>query len=777
MACSNPVDFSQINLSPTSIDLDWTPGLDTYNIYYPDSLTLLGNYETGPVNIPSLTPFTGYYFGIACSNTVDLQTQTSITAYTLPDQVSTLVTGNSTSNSFELFIGGVACDYYSVTGIPGIDQTFSSLVVSLDVTGLTPATTYSGIAVAACSTVLDACGTAISLLGDVVTLPAASAPIVDAPSITLQNFSTGQSTNQLNVQWAAVLNSDITSISWQSLTGGSVLNASTALTAYTIPSLATGTTYQISGQTYYTSDTTLYSSSVYITSFTTLPDAMTDLFQYASGTSDIFVSFTSLSTVSNPNISSYSLVLPAIPINISVSTNSYNITGLNPSTTYIASLSACVVNTDYLNANTPYLNCGASFVSNISTAPTSSPIVNAPSITLQNFVTGQSTNQLNLQWAPTLADNASITWQSITGGTVLETSTALSLITLSSLATGTTYKISGQSYYTSDTTLYSSSVYITSFTTLPDPMTDLFQYASGSNNIFVSFTSLSLDSDPNISSYSLLLSGPVPFIEISVTTNSYNITGLNPLTSYIASLSACVVNTDYINASTPYLNCGISFVQTINTGPGSVLTPPQLIALQSTSNLIVLGSTSGGEGATSYSLLIDELIPVSFSKFPFSITNLTYNTLYSFTANSTDLDNIGSAYGNTITVRTLNALSPPQPIISSVSDTFINFYWTAVPGAAGYNIQVSNPFTNDIVATTNYKLIGLFPSTTYQVSFASVDVWGTIGPTYTNSYQTSAAPSTDLSTSTIVIMSIVAALGGICALILIYFMSHSQGFM
>jgi hypothetical protein len=399
----------------------------------------------------------------------------------------------------------------------------------------------------------------------------------------------------------------------------------------------------------------------------------------------------------------------------------------------------------------------------------------APSITLDNIPVGtQFSNKFELVWAGVQDGIASISWQSITGGDVNRDSVNFNTnnYTISSLATGTTYRLTGQSFLGGD----SSSVYITSFTTLPDPMTDLFQYGSGSNNILLSFTSLSALSNPNISSYSLVLTSDTSiFYEIPKTTNTVDAINLDPLSTYLASIGSCVVNTNLEGES--FLSCGFSFNANVSTGPGNVLSPPQLFAIQSTSNLVVLGSISGGEGATSYSLDINDTTSITFARFPFSVTNLLYNSLYSFSANSLDINNTGSAYGNTISVTTLDALDPPFPIIASATDTYINFYWNAVPFASGYNITNSDPYANDITNLPTYRLVNLQPSSVYDVSFASIDVWNTIGSSYTASFVTAPRPTNKLSTTTLIALGVVAAIGAVCALILIYIMTHAKAIM
>jgi hypothetical protein len=390
-----------------------------------------------------------------------------------------------------------------------------------------------------------------------------------APSVTLLGFtSLEQESNTLNLVWdsAETPATDFYSITYLESGGGGIqsVRVDPYLNSYSIQNLTPATTYFIQAQNFYLPQ----SSSIYTTSFTTLPDAMEDMFQFNLTTDTVFLNYQSYAATGQGTPSEYFLTLNSGTINrdnsVPINTTLTSFNNLPSSSVFGVSVSACVQNYDFVSDLGPYRNCGQGFSIDAITLDTPpAPVVTyAPSVTLFGFDDiDQGSNTLHLVWdsaATPYADYYSITYIRQTTPRQSQSVVvvpSLDSYTLQNLVPATTYIIQAQNFYLAN----SSTIYTTSFTTLPDPMVDLYQYNATANSVFVSYTAYDGSRSPGnptnylltLNSGTINLSNTVPF---PTTTTSFG--GLFSSSFYVASVRACVQNYDFVNNDGPYTNCG-----------------------------------------------------------------------------------------------------------------------------------------------------------------------------------------------------------------------------
>jgi hypothetical protein len=201
-----------------------------------------------------------------------------------------------------------------------------------------------------------------------------------------------------------------------------------------------------------------------------------------------------------------------------------------------------VINNDF---GTPVLNCGPSFLNEFSFAPAPGPnpppILNPPSIT--SLVRTQNSTLLDLTWSSVspLPDIISITYNSLTG-TPTQTSVVgnETFLRINPLVAGTQYIVRGQSFKSQDDIMYSSSAFITSFTTVPINSFVGIDTASLSTQVSVFVTASTPQNQYACSTTYYLFRNNIPTpVSLGTVTqplvpNTFDFTGLAPSTQYFA---------------------------------------------------------------------------------------------------------------------------------------------------------------------------------------------------------------------------------------------------
>jgi len=330
-------------------------------------------------------------------------------------------------------------------------------------------------------------------------------------------------------------------------------------------------------------------------------------------------------------------------------TNSYN------SSQLITTLSSLIPSTSYtMNAQTFFRSSNINFSSSINTFTFSTLKginINTPSITLQSFNEAQqSTNSLNLIWDKTLiplVSNYSISYNIVGETPITKTSLggAFSKTTIQSLEPGTPYQVQGQTFYTASGVLFSSSVYNTTFTTLP-PQMDFFLFIAQSYTLDMGFTQI-MDL-PNTSFYQAFVTSSELSVMPQTLSNTIPLEENSTIfqvphadTEYRLSIQACVKNKDLSNVT--YSNCGALFTtlqRTIPIGPDPVMDPLQISLIgidnsQPVSSVSMRLAWADGvrENSDSYSITYRaQAAPNPNIKIGLRATDLTINNLMPATA-------------------------------------------------------------------------------------------------------------------------------------------------
>lgn len=440
--------------------------------------------------------------------------------------------------------------------------------------------------------------------------------------------------------------------------------------SYAIPNGVLNTPYLIfsplvSGHTYHES---LWTGSKVTYNGPSLPSAPIGLSVSGSGGSGI------LSWASVSGSTSYNVYDGSNKITSGIVTNSYNFSNLSVGS-HIFYVTA--VNT------TGESSKSSGFTYNV--AP-DSPVLSTSNIT---------------------ASSATISWNSVTGASSYDLSvngsfvvnTTNSSYNLTQLNQKTSYSVSVIAKSSSG----NSSPGSTSFTTLalPDPPTGL-----QATNITSSSVDLTWNSVDDSTSYILDQDGNVL---ASTSTNNYQITGLNPQTSYTFKVAV----TTQAGQST------YSDPVTITTLGVPPVTPSGL----SFDNLSTNGFTVywlRQSDADSYNVYLNGTLVQNVSQTlifnpSYTFSNLDANTGYNVTIIAVNAWGMSSA-SQPLTVTTIS--DPPSNLTASnITSQGVTLTWTGLKGALNYILDQND----NVIATTTdttYNVTGLSPQTTYTFKVA-----------------------------------------------------------
>jgi chitodextrinase/uncharacterized Ntn-hydrolase superfamily protein len=247
IAPSAPTNLTASNTTQTTTDLLWDPSTDNvgvtgYDVY--EGVTVIGSTSGTLFNVTGLSPSTSYTFTVvardAAGNESTPSNQANVTTLNPPDTEAptaptNLVASNTTMFSTDLS-WTASTDNVGVTGYDvyqGVSMIGSTSTTSFNVTGLSPATSYSFTVVAK-----DAAGnlSAASAPLDVTTMSDTIPP--SAPT-NLTSSNTTQTTT--NLSWDA--STDNIGVTGYDIYEGVTVIGTTAGTLFNVTGLSPSTSY------------------------------------------------------------------------------------------------------------------------------------------------------------------------------------------------------------------------------------------------------------------------------------------------------------------------------------------------------------------------------------------------------------------------------------------------------------------------------------------------------------------------------------------------------
>ncbi|WP_394747853.1 ThuA domain-containing protein [Spongiimicrobium salis] len=219
----------------------------------------------------------------------------------------------------------------------------------------------------------------------------------------------------------------------------------------------------------------------------------------------------------------------------------------------------------------------------------------------------------------------------------------------------------------------------------------------------------------------------VEIARVAVTT--YQVTGLNPDTSYDFRLTAFDIAGNE-SESTEVLT--LSTLEATDTEAPSV--PANLMASSITETSLDLNwdASTDNVAVTSYRIFQDNVEIATITPTNYQVTGLVANTSYDFVIVALDMAGNTSESSDVLTVSTLQAPDTEAPSIpsnlaaSNIGETSFDLSWDAATdnvAVTSYTVFQDN-VAIAVVNTTNYGVTGLAPNTSYAFSVNATDAAG-----------------------------------------------------
>jgi len=212
----------------------------------------------------------------------------------------------------------------------------------------------------------------------------------------------------------------------------------------------------------------------------------------------------------------------------------------------------------------------------------------------------------------------------------------------------------------------------------------------------------------------------------TVTTTSYNVTGLTALTAYTFTVKAKDAAGNLAAVSN---EVAITTLPTAvdNTPPSS---PSSLTATATNDVSTQLSWTAATDNVavTAYVIYKDATLLATVSGTSFAVTGLSSNTTYAFTVKAKDAAENLSEASNEVTITTLETdTTPPTPptalTASGTTATATNLSWTAATdnvAVTGYTVYNGANAVATVTGVT-YNVTGLSPNTSYTFTVKAKD--------------------------------------------------------
>jgi len=237
----------------------------------------------------------------------------------------------------------------------------------------------------------------------------------------------------------------------------------------------------------------------------------------------------------------------------------------------------------------------------------------------------------------------------------------------------------------------------------------------------------------------------------TVTTTSYNVTGLTAATAY----------TFYVKAKDAAGNVSVasSTVSTTTLAAADTQVPTAPTSLSASSiaqTTLTLGWTASTDnvGVTGYDVYKNGTLLTSVTTTTYSVTGLTAGTTYTFYVKAKDAAGNVSAASSTISATTTAATdtqaptSPTSLTLSNITQTSATLTWSASTdnvGVTGYKVYKNGTLLGTTTSTT-YSFTGLTAATTYTLAVAAFDASSNVSSQATTSLTTLAAATTKTET-------------------------------
>lgn len=202
--------------------------------------------------------------------------------------------------------------------------------------------------------------------------------------------------------------------------------------------------------------------------------------------------------------------------------------------------------------------------------------------------------------------------------------------------------------------------------------------------------------------YNIYLNGSL----VGTTTNTYyDLTGLNPGTTYTVEVSALRGNTEGPKASATFT--------TALPAPVTNLTVTDITKTSATA------SWTGTPSADQYRVYLNGKLVGTTTETQYSFTDLSPGTSYTVSVAAVE-DGVESAKTST----TFSTVSP-DPVtnldVINITTTSATVTWTGTPNASEYKVYLDGRYLGTTVNTT-YPLTGLSPNTAYTVQVSPVEM-------------------------------------------------------
>ncbi len=277
----------------------------------------------------------------------------------------------------------------------------------------------------------------------------------------------------------------------------------------------------------------------------------------------------------------------------------------------------------------------------------------------------------------------------------------------SGLVPGTTYTYGIKAYNTSGLTSDMSNT-VTVTTPKPPAPTNLTV-----SNITTTGATVTWDPVSGAESYNVYLND---FLYAAyVTGTSYNITGLDPATSYTVRVTAVISNVEGESATTSFT----TYDQSAPVPPA----PPSGFTAQATDPTQVRINWNPNTEPDLAGYIIyrnnTEIARVDSSTTTYTDSGLTPNTSYTYGIKAYNTSNLTSDM-RTVQVTTPKPPAPTNLTVSNVTTTGATVTWDPVPGAESYNVYINDFLYDAYLIQTQCDITGLDPATSYTVRVTAV---------------------------------------------------------